>query len=113
MRRVVDGLLIVTILAGVALGAYYIGHRVDTESNNLARQDSGLNQTTAGAATHHTSHRTPIIVVIGIGGVVGGVVRLLIHTPSAISLLARLWMVQLMAAFISPRCTLCGHSLHV
>jgi Na+/H+ antiporter NhaB len=71
MRRVVDGLLIVAILAGVALGAYYIGHRVDTESNNLARQDSELNQTTTGTATHHTtSNRTPIIVGIGIGGAV-------------------------------------------
>ena len=70
MRRVVDALLIVCILAAVGIGAYYIGHRVDTESNNLARQDSELNQSTTAATTHHTSNRTPIIVGIGIGGAV-------------------------------------------
>jgi len=71
MRRVVDALLIVTILAGVALGAYYIGNRVDRESNNLAKQDSELNQSTTASATHRTtSHRTPVIVGIGLGGAV-------------------------------------------
>jgi hypothetical protein len=71
MRRVVDALLIVCILAAVGIGAYYIGNRVDTESNNLAKQDSELNQSTTGATTHHTtSNRTPIIVGIGIGGAV-------------------------------------------
>jgi hypothetical protein len=71
MRRVVDGLLIVTILAGVALGAYYLGRRVDNESNKLAKQDSELNQTTTGTTIRHTtSHRTPVIVGIGLGGAV-------------------------------------------
>jgi Na+/H+ antiporter NhaB len=70
MRRVVDALLIVAILAGVALGAYYIGHRVDNESNNLAKQDSELSGTTTAAVHHTTSHRTPVIVGIGLGGAV-------------------------------------------
>src|SRR5688500_17835709 len=39
--------------------------------------------------------------------------RLLIHTPTAISIFVCLSMVQLMAAFISMRCTLCGHFLQV
>src|SRR5262249_34162736 len=40
-------------------------------------------------------------------------VRLMIHTPTAISIFVCLSMVQLMAVFISMRCTLCGHFLQV
>src|SRR5437773_12414760 len=39
--------------------------------------------------------------------------RLMIHTPNAISIFVCLSMVQLMAVFISMRCTLCGHFLQV
>src|SRR5438067_9847657 len=39
--------------------------------------------------------------------------RLMIHTPTAISIYVCLNMVQLMAVFISMRCTLCGHFLQV
>src|SRR5260370_16186629 len=39
--------------------------------------------------------------------------RLMIHTPTAISIFVCLRMVQLMAVFISMRCTLCGHFLQV
>src|SRR5260370_40002935 len=39
------------------------------------------------------------------------VARLMIHTPTAISILVCLSMAQLMAVFISMRCTLCGHFL--
>src|SRR5204863_6285878 len=35
------------------------------------------------------------------------------HTPTAISIFVCLSMVQLMAVFISMRCTLCGHFLQV
>src|SRR5439155_9079045 len=38
---------------------------------------------------------------------------LMIHTPTAISIFVCLSMVQLMAVFISMRCTLCGHFLQV
>src|SRR5260370_37019271 len=41
------------------------------------------------------------------------VARLMIHTPSAISIFVCLSMVQLIAVFISMRCTLCGHSLQL
>src|SRR5699024_12417505 len=36
-----------------------------------------------------------------------------IHTPTAISIFVCLSMVQLMAVFISLRCSLCGHFLQV
>src|SRR6185503_13256554 len=39
--------------------------------------------------------------------------RLMIHTPTAISIYVWLSMVHLMAGFISMRCTLCGHLLQV
>src|SRR5256884_8358003 len=39
------------------------------------------------------------------------VARLMIHTPTAISIFVCLSMVQLMAVFISMRCSLCGHFL--
>src|SRR6266851_10428669 len=39
--------------------------------------------------------------------------RLMIHTPTAFSIFVCLSMVQLMAVFISMRCTLCGHFLQV
>src|SRR5256885_2188448 len=38
---------------------------------------------------------------------------LMIHTPAAISIFVCLSMVQLMAVFISMRCTLCGRFLQV
>src|SRR2546423_12268370 len=41
------------------------------------------------------------------------VARLIIHTPTALSIFVCLSMVQLMAVFISMRCTLCGHFLQV
>src|SRR5438477_10365153 len=39
--------------------------------------------------------------------------KAMIHTPTAISIFVCLSMVQLMAVFISMRCTLCGHFLQV
>src|SRR5207249_3002284 len=41
------------------------------------------------------------------------VARLIIQTPTAISIFVCLSMVQLMAVLISMRCTLCGHFLQV
>src|SRR2546422_956226 len=41
------------------------------------------------------------------------VARLMIHTPTAISIFVCLSMVQLLAVSISRRCTLCGHCLQV
>jgi hypothetical protein len=46
VRRIVDPLLIAAILGAVGFGAYQIGQSVDTTSNNLAKRDSELGQTT-------------------------------------------------------------------
>src|SRR5690625_7364450 len=54
------------------------------------------------------------IFVILVGSfLLARVARLVIHTPPAISIFVGLSMVQLMAVFISMRCTLCGHFLQV
>jgi hypothetical protein len=70
MRRFIDFVLIVLVLAAVGFGAYYIGHRVDHESTSLSSQDSELGGTTV-AATRTKSdnkHRTEIIVGAALGG---------------------------------------------
>src|SRR5699024_12603759 len=54
-----------------------------------------------------------IFVILVVWFLLPRVARLMIHTPTAISLFVCLSMVQLMAAFISMRCTLCGHFLQV
>ena len=57
MKRLVDLLLISTLLVAGGIGAYFIGHRVDHLSNPAASQDSELNGTTT-LATHTSSGRT-------------------------------------------------------
>src|SRR5438477_183133 len=52
-----------------------------------------------------------VILVVWI--VLPMVARLMIHTPTAISIFVCLSMVQLMTVFISMRCTLCEHFLQV
>src|SRR5690349_835476 len=54
-----------------------------------------------------------IFVLLVVWFLLPRVARLMIHTPTATSLLVCLSMVQLMAVFISMRCTLCGHFLQV
>src|SRR5438093_13324887 len=54
-----------------------------------------------------------IFVILVVLFLLPRVARLMIHTPPAISILVCLSMVQLMAVFISMRCTLCGLLLHV
>src|SRR5437762_1096526 len=54
-----------------------------------------------------------IFVILVIWFLLPSVARLMIHTPTAISIFVCLSMVQLMAVFISMRCTLCGHFLQV
>src|SRR5258707_939701 len=53
-----------------------------------------------------------IFVILVVWFLLPRVARLMIHTPTAISIFVCLSMVQLMAVFISMRCTLCGHFLH-
>src|SRR5262245_27698384 len=50
-----------------------------------------------------------IFVILVVWFLLPRVARLMIHTPTAISLFVCLSMVQLMAVFISIRCALCGH----
>src|SRR6266496_5784522 len=54
-----------------------------------------------------------IFVILVVWFLLPRVARLMIHTPTAISIFVCLSMVQLMAVFISMRCTLCGHLLQV
>src|SRR5215213_8795965 len=54
-----------------------------------------------------------IFVILVVWFLLPRVARLMIHTPTAISNFVCLSMVQLMAVFISMRCTLCGHFLQV
>src|SRR5207247_10494609 len=54
-----------------------------------------------------------IFVILVVWFLLLRVARLMIHTPTAISIFVCLSMVQLMAVFISMRCTLCGHFLQV
>src|SRR5438876_11911976 len=54
-----------------------------------------------------------IFVILVVWFLLPRVARLMIHTPTAISIFVCLSMVQLMAVFISMRCTLCGHFLQI
>src|SRR5260370_35893292 len=54
-----------------------------------------------------------IFVILVVWLLLPRVARLMIHTPTAISIFVCLSMVQLMAVFISMRCTLFGHFLQV
>src|SRR5262245_65847836 len=49
-----------------------------------------------------------IFVILVVWFLLPRVARLMIHTPTAISIFVCLSMVQLMAVFISMRCALCG-----
>src|SRR5207248_2695891 len=54
-----------------------------------------------------------IFVILVVWFLLPRVARLMIHTPTAFSIYVCLSMVQLMAVFISMRCTLCGHFLQL
>src|SRR5262252_11239622 len=54
-----------------------------------------------------------IFVILAVWFFLPRVPRLMIHTPTAISISVCLSMVQLMAVFICMRCTLCGDFLQV
>src|SRR5688500_1301213 len=54
-----------------------------------------------------------IFVILVVWFLLPRVARLMIHTPTAISIFVCLSMVPLMAVFISMRCTSCGHFLQV
>jgi hypothetical protein len=83
MRRVVDLLLIAAVLAAVGFGAYAIGTRVDSTSNDLAQHDSELNQTVY--RPHHSSgpsRHTIELVAVAVGGAVA--VMILVSAASSL-----------------------------
>lgn len=72
MRRPLDLVLIVAILVAVGFGAYELGKRVDTTSNNLAKQDSELNQKVYRPSNPKGPSRHTIeVVAIAVGGALG------------------------------------------
>ena len=72
VRRIVDLLLIAAILGAVGFGAYQIGQSVDTTSNNLAKHDSELGQTTYHRAEPKgPSRRTFELVGLSVAAVAG------------------------------------------
>src|SRR2546427_7570735 len=54
-----------------------------------------------------------IFVILVVWFLLRRLARLMIHTPTAISIFVCLSMIKLMAVFISMRCILCGHFLQV
>src|SRR5205807_5105377 len=54
-----------------------------------------------------------IFVILVVWFLLPRVARLMIHTPTAISIIVCLSIVQLMAVFFSTPCPLCGHFLTV
>src|SRR5688500_2097782 len=52
-------------------------------------------------------------VILDVWFLLPWVATIMIHPPTAIGIFVCLSMVQLMAVFISMRCTLCGHFLQV
>src|SRR5205085_11041661 len=54
-----------------------------------------------------------IFVILVVWFLLPRVARLLLHTPTALSIFVCLSMVQLMAVLIPILCTLCGHFLQV
>src|SRR5262245_62746092 len=54
-----------------------------------------------------------IFVILVVWFLLARVASLMIHTPPPITIFLSLCTVQLMAVFISMRCTLCGHFLQV
>ena len=82
-RRVLDLLLIAAILAAVGFGADELGRNVDKTSNNLARQDSELGQTTYRHANPKgpTKHTLELV-----GGAVAGAAGIMIFVSFTSSL---------------------------
>src|SRR5437899_11329468 len=77
------------------LSFFFYNHTATTEIYTLSLHDA-----------------LPILILV-VWFLLPRVARLMIHTPTAISIFVCLSMVQLMAVFISMRCTLCGHFLQV
>jgi len=84
MRRLLDLVLVVAILAAAGFGAYEIGKSVDSTSANLARHDSELNQPVYRHANPKGPSRHTLEVV---GLAVGGAAAVMILVSFSSSLL--------------------------
>lgn len=83
MRRFIDLVLIVGIVAAAGFGVYQLGRHVDSTSNNLAKHDSELNQRVYRPSNPKgPSRHTVELVAIGVGGAVG--VMILVSFSSAL-----------------------------
>ena len=83
VRRIVDLLLIAAILGAVGFGAYQIGQSVDTTSNNLAKRDSELGQTTYHRADPKGPSR-PTYELVGVSSAVVAGVMIVVSLGSAL-----------------------------
>ena len=84
VRRIVDLLLIAVILGAVGFGAYQVGQSVDSTSNNLAKRDSELGQTTYHRANPKgPSRRTFELVGVSLAAVAG--VMIIVSLGSAVA----------------------------
>ena len=82
MRRLLDLVLMVAILAAFGYGAYLIGRRVDNYSNEQAAEVAGT--TTQLILKHKHSNKTPYFIVGGLG-IAAGVIVLSSLLQSAFS----------------------------
>jgi hypothetical protein len=83
VRRIVDLFLISAILIAVGFGAYYVGKNVDSTSNNLAKHDSELGQTTYHRANPKgPSAHTMKLIGVSVAGAAG--VMILVSFGSAL-----------------------------
>jgi hypothetical protein len=73
LRKLLDFVLAIAILAAVGVGVYYLGRQVDNTSNNLAKHDSELGDgpVVKSPKAHSPSHHTVEWVVISVTTVAG------------------------------------------
>jgi hypothetical protein len=84
MRRILDVLIIAAVLGAIGFGAWKLGHRVDSTSNDLAKSDSELTQPASRPASHHgPSRQTVEIVIVAVAG--AAAVMLLVSTGGAVA----------------------------
>src|SRR5436189_222030 len=86
---------------------------VQNQNEPQLRDENAHNDKSVHGVLNPTYQAETIFVILVVWFLLPRVARLMIHTPTAISIFVCLSMVQLMAVFISMRCTLCGHFLQV
>src|SRR5436853_2222 len=116
-HTVLDG-IITTIMATIQR-INIIGSREGSRNRRRLKANQTGKKFRVGIKSNISTNRiipmlcVTIFVILVVWFLLPRVARLMIHTPTAISIFVCLSMVQLMAVFISMRCTLCGHFLQV